>query len=136
MQKRLCANIEIFRTTLALSRPPPNRLNRRGCSQSELQSAHGKLRLGMKNVVKLSVTKFKPIFPGKFDRKFATKKSTTFVTPKISKFHHLELLGPPSCKKGSAPTQRSSVLPLHLVAPPTGLCLKRLGEDAPRVSCR
>ena len=36
---------------------------------------------------------------GKFDRKFATQKSTTFVTPKISKFHHLEFLGPLCVKK-------------------------------------
>ena len=40
----------------------------------------------------------KPIFYGKTDRNVATKKINHIFIPKISNFHHLELLGLPSCK--------------------------------------
>ena len=50
----------------------------------------------MKKVVKFSVTNFKSMFPGENRQKICHQKSTYF-TPKISKIHHLEHLGPLSC---------------------------------------
>ena len=42
----------------------------------------------------VSVTNFKPFFPGdKLSGNFTTKKSTTHFPLKLFKFHHLELLG-------------------------------------------
>ena len=55
----------------------------------------------LENVVKISevlgVTNVQPFSLGKYERKFATKKSTEFFTlgggGKNAKFHHLNLLG-------------------------------------------
>ena len=54
--------------------------------------------LAVKNVVKFWVTSFKPIFPGEDWQKNCHPRSTTFFTPEIKKFHHLELSGPLSRK--------------------------------------
>ena len=40
-----------------------------------------------------------PLSLGEHDRKFATKNPLHFFTPRVSTFHHLELLGPLSCNK-------------------------------------
>ena len=57
--------------------------------------------LAVKNVVKCSVTKFKPIFcgGGGSDRNFAIKNPLHVSLSEFQKFHDLELLGPLSCKK-------------------------------------
>ena len=73
------------------------RIFRRGCSQSELQV---KITfVAVKNVVKFSVTNFKPIFPAESWQNICHQKSTTVSTPKFSKFHHLALLRPLSCEE-------------------------------------
>ena len=53
------------------------------------------LFFAVKNAVKLWVTKFKPIFLGKMTENLQPK--IQHISPQISKFHHLELLGPLSC---------------------------------------
>ena len=45
----------------------------------------------------VSVTNLQLISPG---QKICHRKSTTFFTLKVSKVHHLELLGPLWCKSG------------------------------------
>ena len=55
--------------------------------------------LAVKNVVTFSVKICMPIFPGQDWQNICHQKSTTFFTPKIAKLHHLEFLGPLSCKK-------------------------------------
>ena len=45
---------------------------------------------------------FKPICPGENRQKNCHQKSTTSFSHKIAKFHHLELLGPLSCKSRAA----------------------------------
>ena len=53
---------------------------------------------------------------GKIDRIFATKNPPHF-TPKVTKFRHLELLGPLSCNKvsyGACFEDTTRTLPRHL----------------------
>ena len=77
---------------LALSRPL-NRLNailslleRLGEDAPRVSCRWQVSFLGVKNVVKFSVTKFKPISPGEFWQKIATKKSPHLSLPKFQNF--------------------------------------------------